>query len=125
MSTKQFGLHGPNLSPPCMKSPRYDYVQKTNEGCFVQLATLDTEKPILFLGHLGSELGTCFAGEGALMIRCTQEHGMCQCSQEPVSMMMVLFKKVSKNHHVHVEWKLAVLPFPGRVFFSFLVGTPA
>lgn len=31
---------------------RYDYVQKTNEGCFVQLATLDTEKPILFLGHL-------------------------------------------------------------------------
>ena len=38
-------------------TPRYDYVQKTNEGCFVQLATLDTEKPILFLGHLGPRTG--------------------------------------------------------------------
>ena len=30
--------------------PRYEYVQKTNEGCFLQMVALDSDKPIFFLG---------------------------------------------------------------------------
>jgi len=41
---------GVELGDGVFNIEKYDYVQKTNEGCFVQLATLDTEKPILFLG---------------------------------------------------------------------------
>ena len=32
---------------------RYEYVQKSNEGCFLQMMALDTVKPVLFLGNHG------------------------------------------------------------------------
>ena len=91
---------------------RYDYVQKTNEGCFVQLATLDTEKPILFLGHL-ERIGHSLRWWGCID---DERHS----GTLNMSLMMVRFKTVSKKQHV--EWKLGVLSFPGCVFFSVLVG---
>ena len=32
---------------------KYEYVQKSSEGCFVQLVALDTELPTIYLGKLG------------------------------------------------------------------------
>ena len=44
------------LNPEVHSSPaetRYEYVQKSNEGCFLQMVALDTVKPVLFLGYHG------------------------------------------------------------------------
>eukprot|EP00435_Cladocopium_sp_Y103_P041637 s104_g11.t1 len=41
---------GVELADGVFNIEKYEYVQKTKEGCFLQLVALDTVKPVLFLG---------------------------------------------------------------------------
>lgn len=41
---------GVELADGVFNIEKYEYVQKSNEGCFLQMMALDTVKPVLFLG---------------------------------------------------------------------------
>lgn len=41
---------GVELADGVFNIEKYEYVQKSNEGCFLQMVALDTVKPVLFLG---------------------------------------------------------------------------
>ncbi len=114
LSTQQFGLHGPHCATCLYDARGMTMCRKPMKAALCNWQHLTLKSPSSSWGTL-KEPGTRFAGEGALMMRGSQEHWTCHW-------WWFDLKQFPRSNMLNGNWVLGVLSFPGRVFFSVLVG---